>query len=512
MSSLPKNILFLFTDQFRADCISALGNEEIKTPNLDRLVRSGTAFTRCYTPSPVCVSARHALTCGVPPHQTGCVDNVDIECHRTSFMDELNMLEYQTHGVGKMHFVEGKGDWGFQTRDISEELAYPGVRDDYRDYLEENGFEHVIDPHGLRSEYYYLPQPSQLPDKHHNTAWVADRSIDFLERRDRSRPFFLWSSFIKPHPPFETPIPWSRIYSMHEMEEPYLPDGYADQQCFWNHIQNRYKYRDGGYDRHLSRMIRAAYYATISHVDYHIGRILDALGDEIKNTLIVFSSDHGEMLGDYGAYGKRCMLDASARIPMVASLPGVIPAGKTCDHATSLLDLYPTFIDTADPILGKTNLEGRSLLAACDPEGRDRIVYSQFSQNGLALYMAADRAWKYVYSVADEKEWLFRGGQEEVNLAGDPVFAEELKRLKGALMQRFEQDGYCDPIDGEEWRRFPKWEMPKDPDYGLLRQDPPQLSEESAKLGIYDRPRPETANLLQELANFSIESLEPNLR
>lgn len=508
MASRSKNILFLFTDQFRADCISALGNSQIKTPNLDKLVQSGTAFTRCYTPSPVCVPARHALTCGVPPHQTGCVDNVDIECHRTSFMDELNMLEYQTHGVGKMHFVEGKGDWGFQTRDSSEELAHEGVDDDYRDYLAANGFEHVLDPHGLRSEYYYLPQPSQLPDEHHNTSWVADRSIDFLEKRDKERPFFLWSSFIKPHPPFETPIPWSRLYSMHEMDEPYRPDRYSEQQCFWNKIQNRYKYRDGGYDRNISRMIRAAYYSTISHIDYHIGRILEALGDEIENTLIVFSADHGEMLGDYGSYGKRCMLDGSASIPMIARLPGVFPAGKSCDHATSLLDLYPTFVDIADPFMTKTNLEGQSLASALEPDSRDRIVFSQFSQNALALYMAADQAWKYVYSAADGKEWLYRGGEEEINLAGDPVFAGELERLKSALFERFEKDGYSEPVNDGDWRTFPKWQMPKDPDYGLLLQDPPELSKVTSGLGQYERPRPETANILAELAQFSIESVQ----
>ncbi|MBD5780685.1 sulfatase-like hydrolase/transferase [Pelagicoccus sp. NFK12] len=506
MSEKRKNILFLFTDQFRADCIGALGNSQIKTPNLDRLVRSGTAFTRCYTPSPVCVAARHALTCGVSPHQTGCVDNVDIECHRTSFMDELNMLEYQTHGVGKMHFVEGKGDWGFQSRDVSEELVYPGVRDDYRDYLAKNGFEHVLDPHGLRSEYYYLPQPSQLPDRHHNTTWVADRSIDFLRNRDRDRPFFLWSSFIKPHPPFETPIPWSRIYSMHEMDEPYLPDGYEEQQSLWNRVQNRYKYRDGGYDRHISRMIRAAYYATISHVDFHLGRILDALGDEIENTLVVFSSDHGEMLGDFGCYGKRCMLDASARIPMLASLPGVIPEGEICDRAVSLLDLYPTFIDTADPLMSKTSLEGTSLVSTLEGNEAERVVFSQFSQNGLGLYLAADSKWKYVYSAADEKEWLYRGSEEEINLAADPAFSGELIRLRESLFERFKGDGYDAPWDGEGWRQFPKWEMPAAKDYGLLRQDPPELQQEIAALGVYERPRPDTANILKELADFSTQS------
>ncbi|MBK1876446.1 sulfatase family protein [Pelagicoccus mobilis] len=512
MSDSKPNILFIFTDQLRADCIAALGNSQIKTPNLDRLVREGTTFTHCYTPSPVCVPARHALTSGVPPHQTGCVDNVYIECDRPSFMDGLNDLGYQTHGIGKMHFNKCKGDWGFQSREYSEELVGDSPRDDYRDFLEENGYGHVQDPHGFRSEYYYLPQPSQLPDKLHNNAWVADRSIEFLKNRDKDKPFFLWSSWIKPHPPFESPFPWSRLYRMHEMDFPYLPENYEDQRNFWSKVQCRYKYMDSGDSRNLTRMIRAAYYSVVSHLDHHIGRLLDALGPEIDNTLIVFSADHGEMLGDFGCYGKRSMLDASAKIPMLVRLPGTFKAGAQASQASTLLDLYPTFLEIAG---GKApaELEGVSLQTLQDQHPSERFVHSQFSQNQLGLYMTANKDWKYIFSAADDKEWLYKDGCESVNLAGDAEYADVLKSVRQIAIDRFKNDGYEQAIESDDWAHFPKAEFPTEADNGLLFQDPPTLQSALDDLGPgYTRPEIDKTrdefSLLRRLAQRSMLTID----
>ena len=481
MAGSPPNILFIFTDQLRADCIAALGNNQIRTPNIDRLVREGTSFSRCYTPSPVCMPARHAMTSGVAPHQSGCVDNLTIDCDRSSFIEKLNNLGYQTHGVGKMHFAKSKGDWGFQTRDHAEEIEGESSRDDYRDFLAQNDYGHVQDPYGLRSEYYYLPQPSQLPEKLHTNTWVADRSIDFLNCRDPDQPFFLWSSFIKPHPPFECPYPWSRLYRMHEMEGPFLPDDFEDQQNFWSRVQRRYKYMDSGDSKNLARMIKAAYYSTISHLDAHVGRILDALGSAIDDTLIVFSSDHGEMLGDYGCYGKRSMLDASARVPLLARLPGQFAAGAQVDRPASLIDLYPTFVETAGGKIDDS-IEGISLQRLQTAPGSERCVYSQFSQNQLGLYMAANRDWKYIYSAADNQEWLYRQGCENVNLVDDPDYQAIGRALKQQAIQRFQADGYTLPLDGDDWAQFPAYDPFADADDGLLFQDALSLSKDLQSL------------------------------
>ena len=338
MSTKP-NILFVMTDQQRSDTIRALGNREIRSPVLDSLVQSGTAFTNCYSPSPVCVAARSATITGVPPHLNGCTSNNASPLQLQSIMQVLQAAGYRTHGIGKMHFnPQADAMWGFDSRDISEEGArMQGSRNDFHDYLVENGFGHVLEPQGLRSEMYYIPQPSQLPAQHHHTTWVADRAIDFLRQRNReqpdgsvsagqclrdsTRPFFLWTSFIKPHPPFESPVPWNKLYRAADMLPPRRPEGFEQLLTWWNHHQNRYKYRDKGYDEMLIRTMKAMYYACISFIDFNLGRILEALGDEIENTLILYTSDHGEMLGDYGSFGKRTMLNPAAKIPLIMRAP-----------------------------------------------------------------------------------------------------------------------------------------------------------------------------------------------
>lgn len=472
MSDSRPNILLLFTDQQRFDTIAALGNSLIRTPVLDRLVEEGTAFTRCYTPSPVCVSARCSLMTGRPPHQTGCASNGIMPQDMPSFVEVLAGAGYQTHGVGKMHFTpDHTRMWGFQSRDISEENKEQS--DDFRSFLNREGYGHVDEPNGIRSEYYYIPQPSQLPAHLHQTAWVADRSIDFLRRRDLAKPFFMMSSFIKPHPPFEVPAPWNKLYRPTDFDVPLLPENAAALMTYWNRVQNRYKYRDSGRDLLLLRTMAAAYYACISFVDYHIGRILDALGNEIDNTLVVFTSDHGEYLGDYGCFGKRGMQDVSARIPMLVRQPGRFAAGSQCDHPVSLVDLAPTFLDMA----GAEHLPsgtGENLESVVQGASLRTMVSSQFEQGARGVYMITDGSWKYVHSVPDQKEWLFdlRASKwETADHSGDVRFQEILKHLRGELIAMLERDVVTSAVENGRWKTYPVLSFPADPDYGLLFQD-----------------------------------------
>lgn len=482
------NILFLFSDQQRFDTIGALGNPVIRTPALDRLVREGTAFTSAYTPSPVCVSARACLTTGLPCHLTGVFDNDGKEIQATSMMEALSKEGYQTHGVSKMHFIpNARRLWGFESRDFHEEGA---GHDDYYEHLEQNGYGYARDALGARSEYYYVPQVSQVPDEMHTTSWTADRAIDFLQRRDTSRPFFLWASFIKPHPPFETPFPWYRLYRTAEMSAPEHLEGAEDTLTYWNRVQNRYKYKDAGYDGFLARTTKASYYACISHLDYHISRILEALGDEADNTLIVFSADHGEYMGDFGCYGKRGMHDASCRVPMLLRWPGQVPAGQRCDEPVSLLDLFPTFLQAAGSATPKPYAYGHSLLEVQRGQcPRDRVI-GQFQQGRYGLYMSAGRRWKYVYSAPDESEYLFdreRKDSDAHNLAGNPCYQEVLEEQRQLLQATLSEDGYEFPLQGNAWRQFPRVEFPTHPDAGVLFQDCAGTQEAIDALGPYAR-------------------------
>lgn len=473
--SRPCNILLLFTDQQRADTIAALGNPYIQTPTLDRLVAEGTSFTSCYTPSPVCIAARCSLVLGQYAHQTGCTANVPMPQERTSLMELLSDAGYQCHGVGKMHFSpDSRKLWGFESRDYSEE---GGMRQDdaFCDFLRANGYDHILDPNGVRSEWYYVPQPSQLPERLHHTRWVADRSLDFLRRRDRNRPFFLWSSFVKPHPPFESPVPWNRLYKPIEMPFPFLPRDYKELTTFWNRVQNRYKYRDQGFDGNLVRLTKCAYYAAISFVDYNAGRILAELEaqGELDNTLVLFTSDHGEMLGDYGCWGKRSILDAAARVPLIARHPWRFGAGVRYDRPVSLVDVLPTCLRAAGLKPGKEHA-GEDLAEIASGGGDRPGVYSQFQQGELGLYGFITDEYKYIWSAPDQREWLFRrnpGQPDQRNLAGNVAYEDALQQMRATLIAGLQASGHTTPLDGDRWAKFGRKELPTDPDAWQLFQE-----------------------------------------
>ncbi|MHC1694186.1 MAG: sulfatase [Eubacteriales bacterium] len=476
-----KNILLLFTDQQRYDTIEALGNKSIRTPTLNWLAENGVAFERAYTPCPVCVPARYSMLSGQLPHVTGCADNDMMPDGRNSIMEILSRAEYQTHGVGKMHFTfKGEGDmslWGFESRDTSEEVS-GARRDDYINHLRDNGYAHVRDPLGVRSEMYYIPQPSQLPERLHNSAWVADKSMDFLKGRDKDRPFFMMTSFIKPHPPFESPVPWNKLYRGPELPLPKRPQDREELITYWNHFQNRYKYRDQGIDDNLVRTMKAAYYSAVSFIDYQLGRLLDFMRQQglMDDTLILFTSDHGELLGDYDCFGKRSFLDSAARVPLLM-YGGDIGCGKRCDTPVSLVDIFPTLLQTAglSHPEGTERCAGESLYDIVQGGAKRDMVTGQFSSGASGLYMAVDKSYKYIYSAPDKKEYLFdldTDPQETRNKAHNIMFRDTVSRMRGKLIAYYQGEGYTLPLENGAWRDYGIQAIPSDPDWGLLFQDP----------------------------------------
>ncbi len=506
---MPKkpNILHLFVDQQRFDTIYALGNPVIRTPNLDRLCRAGIAFTNAYTPSPVCIAARCSMIHGQYPMNTGCYANTRMPTDgRWSFMHALTAAGYRTHGIGKCHFTpDTYALRGFQSRERQEEggAAMQDLgRNPYLEMLHEAGYAHLMEPYGVRGEMYYIPQPSQLPPRHHPSQWIGDRSIAFLhEQAGKQQPWYLFSSFIHPHPPFTPPNPWHKLYRAPLMPLPNIPPDFERLQTYVNRCQNRYKYRDQGFDHNLIRNIKAYYYACISFVDFQIGRILDALEEtgQRDNTLVVFTADHGEHLGDYQCFGKRSMHDSCARIPMIAAMPGRFEGGRCVDTPVSLVDLAPTFLAVAGAQIPSHPLDGADLAEIADRVPSDRIVFAQHAYThhvnpvtrdfpvrpeyredpalevaAFSSYLAASREWKYVYSAPDNRAFLFdkiRDPQETRNRAG-LVFTRTVETaMRRALFQHLQSGGETRGIDGERWRTFPTPEFPENPDSGLLVQD-----------------------------------------
>lgn len=460
------NVLLLFTDQQRFDTIAAGGNDIIKTPALDRLCSSGIRFNRTYTPSPVCVSARYSLLTGLYPHRSGCADNGHpMDQTLPTIPGMLTQAGYQTRAIGKMHFNPTRHTFGFESMELSEEIPGQVENDEFLQHLVEAGYKHVHEPHGIRSEHYYIPQTSQLPAEQHTTHWTADRTIQFLKDRDRSRPFFAMSSFIKPHPPFDPPVPWNKLYRAHEMPLPKRPER-ADTLITWHmRNQNHYKRRNAGVDDNLITAMRAAYYACISFIDYNVGRILDELEaqGELENTIIIYTSDHGELLGDYGSYGKRCFYDSAARVPLIISWPGKMASGEVCDVPTSTVDLFPTIAEAAGVPWEEDKVDGVPLQRILMGENRREYILGQLNHKELGVYFIFDGRYKYIYSAPDQKEYLLDTKNDPLETGNHALVdggKPHLLRLRKSLIEQFKKDGYTLPLEGNRWRENPPAKLP----------------------------------------------------
>ncbi len=506
------NILHLFVDQMRADAMSAAGNPYIKTPNLDRLASSGVRFSNAFSPSPVCVPARCSMIYGQYPTHTGCYENTPMpEDGRPSLMDLLSSVGYRTHGVGKCHFIpDANAMRGFQTRATQEEFRYSIEEDDYLAFLKERGYLEpggVVDPHGVRGEMYYVPQVSQLPQEAHPTQWIGDQAIKFLESEGNSEePWYLFTSFVHPHPPFSPPSPWHKIYRIGDVPMPQTPANPDALLTYVNRVQNRYKHRDQGFDMNLIRTMRAYYYACISFIDYQVGRVLDWLesSGQLRNTLIVFAGDHGEYLGDFGCFGKRGMHDVSAKIPLLAHYPGLFEGGRVETTPVSLVDLYPTFCDAAETVPKKHELDGLPLQEIVTGRTHRAAVYSQLTygpevdivrtaegsgRTGVedskehaasSTYMIVTSTHKYFYSAPDDMEFLFDrvlDPDETMNRAYTPGYTADRDRLRETLIEFLSNAGETMGIQDGKWKRFGKKTVPPIPDLGLIQQDHPWASQ-----------------------------------
>jgi arylsulfatase A-like enzyme len=353
---------------------------------------------------------------------------------------------------------------------------------------------------------YYIPQPSQVPAEMHPTQWIGDRSKAFIQgQASQDEPWYLFSSFIHPHPPLNPPNPWHKLYRPALMPMPHVPPDSEALLTFVNRVQNRYKYRDQGVDNNLIRCIKAYYYACISFIDYQVGRILDTLErtGQLENTLILFTSDHGEYLGDYGCFGKRSMHDASARVPMILRQPGRFEGGVVCDTPVSLVDLAPTFLSAADATVTSHEHDGEDLAEVVAGTSEREMVFSQHTDRGfealrrlrrrgrsestdptpddaaleraaMSTTMAVSKEWKYFYSAADDKEFLFdriHDPLESRNRKGVLFCQDALRQMRSALIAHLIQGGETAGIEGDTWKRFPPCEIDDDPDSGLLIQD-----------------------------------------
>lgn len=406
------NVLIILSDQQRYDTIHYGGFEHMITPGLDRLAQDGEFCTHAYSGNPVCMPARHDLITGFPARVHGYYGNAEgrsIRDYATPTIARIfSRAGYRTAAIGKMHFSPAREHHGFGEMRLMEELPKQRQNDEYLMYLKDNGLADIQNPHGVRPHIYHIPQEAQQTDQFHGTTWVADETIRWFEENE-NQPFMVMCGFIQPHPPWNIPKEWNDFYndikipgaiekSRLPFEDESKPEWFGDKDT-----------------EEQKEKIRKAYYTSVSMVDRSVDRIITYLKKtgRYDNTLIIFTSDHGEMLQDKGYYSKELPYDSAVRVPMIVKYPKMYEKKGVREDFVDLLDILPTCLDVCG--LGYPEdihkLFGKSLLR------KDEKEY-QFAATGtlpLRWVMCCNKKYKYIYHYMGGYEEMYPMEQPEIH-------------------------------------------------------------------------------------------------
>ncbi|WP_440007251.1 arylsulfatase [Halomicrococcus sp. SG-WS-1] len=459
------NVLFVMTDQHRGDAIGADpacptdddGYSIVHTPNVDQLVGDGALFSRAYTPAPSSIPARRCLWTGQTPATNGCTNwTTDDWEFENPLPRLLRDAGYQTRLTGKTHSLPQRNHFGFEQMELHAGLTDP---DDYSEWIEgRSDGEYGEISHGI-GRNSWDPRPSHLDEHEHPTNWTTNRALEFFETRDPTRPFFHCVSYVRPHQPFDPPQRYWDMYAERDLPTPY--EGEWSEDTYREYVPDYPK--TSAWCADLSpttiRRARTGYYGSITHVDHQVNRLLRKLSriGELADTLVVFASDHGDMLGDHLLWRKTYAYEGSARVPLVVRFPDemAVERGRVVDRPVGLEDLMPTFLDAAGVDIPDT-VEGRSLLTLVtgdsdDPDWRDCYHGEHgpiYHDENATQYLVGER-YKYVWNPVTDDELLFdvrADPGEEVDLSDDSEYDETVESFRERLVERLADhpEGYSD--------------------------------------------------------------------
>jgi arylsulfatase A-like enzyme len=482
------NILLITADQLRGDALGCYANPICRTPHLDRLAAGGVLFERAYAPNPICVPSRASITTGNYSHRaTGTKRNSGrIGADQVKLAEHFAAGGYRTYACGKLHYVPYSAPnqprllHGFQTCDLTESgriLAEFDPRgrqaglEDYFDYLAQVGWRGYTRGHGTGNNDV-RPCRSPLPAEHHVDHWVADRAIQRLREHAASgsrQPCLMWCSFPKPHPPYDPPAPWEGLYDPRELPPPVGSAELLEDRNPMLEYQRR-KLAHDSLSPEALQVIRAYYYGLVSFQDQQVGRVLaelDRLG-LAGDTLIIYTSDHGDLMGDFGTFFKSNFLEGSVRVPLILAGPG-LPAGQRRRQLAGLQDLLPTLARLTDCPLPQA-VDGLNLAEALrDADAPTRpVFYSQCLDDPHQSAMVTDGRWKYCYSQWGGVQELYdlqADPRELLNLATKPDYKTLSQSWRQRLIEearRVGDDGLLvdgqlatSPLDRQELRQTP---------------------------------------------------------
>lgn len=423
------NILFLFSDDQRADTIHALGNPHISTPTLDRLVADGTTFTQAYcmgaNNGAVCVPSRAMMLSG----RTLFRISEKLE-NQTTWPQVFAAAGYSTFGIGKWHnqpesflktFAEGKA------------IFFGGMNAPYTMPVQDLGADHRL--------------TAKRESGKHATELFADAAVEFIERQQGDKPFALYVAFTLPHDPRTAPKEYRAKYDPAKLP---LPANFLPQHPFNNGelIVRDEQLAPWPRTPEIVREHLADYYACITYLDAQVGRILEALkqSGQYDNTIIVYASDHGLAIGSHGLFGKQNLYEHSMHAPLILAGPGV-PKNKRADAFAYLLDLFPTMCDLAG-VKTPAEVEGLSLVPVLTGKQKTRRqeIFTAYRQVQRAV---RDRQWKLIVYPQINKTQLFdlKADPSELNdLSANPKFTKQVERMTELLKKKQAEAGDTQPL------------------------------------------------------------------
>ena len=444
------NILFIYSDQHSGRVMGCAGHRQVYTPNLDRLARSGVHFQNCYCASPLCVPGRAALACGRYP------SDVDSFCNSTPFdgrvptwFQHLSEHGYRGVATGKLDFEQGV-DYGFEEIETTHRHSTnPDITSLFRRPLC-----YRVDERPLVN--------GAFKDRVHVDQGRIEILLDFLRRkaRKRDRPWFFHLGMDLPHHPYVAHSRYQKLYPAEQIIPPNLPPGYLESIHPALHAQRNFKLLSTPVAEERIRRARAAYFGMITEMDDYIAVILRELEEQglLENTIIVYTSDHGEMHGNHGLWLKNNLLEDASRIPLIMAGPG-ISSGRRINQPVSQLDLVATLLELAGVPIPR-ELPGRSLMDGLsgDLEKLPPYVYAESHSEGnlTGSFMIRRGDFKYIYfSWFSNLLFDLKNDPEELlNLSGKAEHVELEKEMHSILLSVVDPDEVTERAFAEQDRRL----------------------------------------------------------
>lgn len=442
MDSQP-NILFILSDQHTFAATGCNGSQIAHTPHLDRLARQGLNFTNCYTPSPLCVPARMSLLTGKYPSKTGCFTNSDIlRSDIPTYAHLLGAAGYKTTNIGRLHSMGPDQQRGFQERLIGDHSSnWVGAAGHDLGPLADTSRPHRVslDKSGAGMSSYELHDHDVTKSTLHKL-----KALRAEHDAGDHRPFLLHVGYILPHQPY---VAQKDLYEKY-LEIVEIPEAGDVTTTHPYYVWWRQHTGLSDVPKETQRQALAAYYALIEVMDGLIGQImarLQELGLD-ENTLVVYASDHGEMMGNKGLWWKQAFFEEAAKVPLIMSWPDRWPAGEIRPQIANLCDLCQTFAALAG-VDQLPDADGQNLCEVAEFNAPSQgYTFSEYYADGLVKWPGKTRRyqrmlrsgnWKYIY-FNDAPPLLFdleNDSREEFDLAGDPQYSDRCREF-GALIER----------------------------------------------------------------------------